>query len=195
MIGAKRSSIEWISVKIGIFFSKSGLNPNQITLLSLLPAVISFYFIINQNFLLATLFFAITGFLDIVDGAVARVMGRVTIKGAYLDTIIDRYVEFLIILGLALIPLPPIYTSIQVWLIVYMFGSLMTTYAKASASEKKISEHVKGGFFERPERLIILFIGLLLASLNKIYLSYTIILLAIVSNITALQRIYKAFTR
>ena len=69
----------------------------------------------------------------------------------------------------------------------------MTTYAKAAAKEKElIKKEMKGGTLERAERLIVLFIGITAANFNTLFLSAAIVTLAIGSNITALQRIWKA---
>jgi phosphatidylglycerophosphate synthase len=102
--------------------------------------------------------------MDIIDGAVARYSNQVSKKGAYLDTIVDRYVEFLIILGLLLAHLPHVILPSDVWILIFLFGAMMTTYVKAAAAEKGLSSIVKGGVLERAERLLLIFVGLLLAS-------------------------------
>jgi hypothetical protein len=69
----------------------------------------------------------------------------------------------------------------------------MTTYAKSAAKEKGVVyQELKGGLLERAERMIILFIGILLASVQPLFLTYVIIILAVLSNISALQRIWAA---
>lgn len=192
MLNEHREKFKNLSIKVGVVFSKIPLSPNQWTLLSLVPAIVAAFLISQNDFLYAAIFFAIASFLDFVDGSVARVSGQVTKFGAYLDTILDRYVEFLAIAGLFYATLPGIFLSAQEWLLFYLFGSMMTTYAKAAAKEKEITQtEIKGGFFERAERLIILFIGLLLASAqDTAFLVMTVILLAAITNLSALQRIF-----
>ncbi len=173
-----------------------GISPNQWTLLTLFPALISLYFIINQSFLLAALFMIIATFIDVIDGAVARVTGRVTKLGAYLDTVMDRYVEGIIIIGLFFLTLPIVLLPSQFWIGLLIFGSLMTTYVKAAAKEKELIEkELKGGILERAERMLILFIGIVLAYFDTTYLVYVIIIIAVLSNISALQRIYYAMRK
>jgi phosphatidylglycerophosphate synthase len=110
-----------------------------------------------------------------------------------LDTVVDRYVEGIIIIGLLFAGLPDFYLPVTAWLFVYFFGAMMTTYAKAAAKEKELTEkELRGGFLERAERLLILFIGILVASLDTFYLTYTIVVLAVLSNITVLQRVWAA---
>lgn len=175
--------------RIGKIFSF--MPPNAWTLISLAAAAFASYFILKEEFLLASVFFAAASLFDIIDGSVARSTNRATKKGAYLDTIADRYVEFIVIAGLLLTALPSFLLQTHIWLLLYLFGSMMTTYAKAAAREK-INIEVKGGLLERAERMILLFAGILLASFGKIYLVYIIAFMAILSNITALQRIIKA---
>lgn len=185
-----RERFQGFSVKIGIAFAKLRLSPNQWTLLSLIPILVALYFLIREQFLWAALFFIISSFLDLVDGSVARVTGQVTKLGAYLDTVVDRYVEGIIIFGLLFASLPHWVFPVQAWIFLYFFGALMTTYAKAAAKEKDlVEEEMRGGIMERAERLIILFIGILLAYYNPLYLTWIIALLAVLTNVSALQRI------
>ena len=187
----KREMFNGISVKVGILFSKFGLTPNQWTLLSLLPAIVAFYFLFQQQFLVAAGFFIVAGFLDFVDGSVARVTGRVSKFGGYLDTVVDRYIEFLVILGLFFVPAPAIMTiGYNVWILLYLFGAMMTTYVKAAAKEKELVEkEIKGGLLERAERIVLLFIAIIAAQFSLYYLAALVAVLAVATNLTALQRI------
>lgn len=193
MLYAIREKFNKLSIKIGIVFSKFHITPNQWTILTIVPTILAFYFLIKENFLIAAVFFFLAAFFDLIDGSVARVTGNVTKLGAYLDTVMDRYVEGIIIVGLLFISLPNFYFPPQIWIFLYFFGSMMTTYVKAAAKEKElVDRELRGGFLERAERLGILFIGILLAIFSKVYLTYVIVLLAVLSNISALQRIYIA---
>ena len=191
MLFKRREKFNSLSVRIGIIFSKLPLSPNQWTVLAFVPALISAYFLVKEDFLFSALLFLISGFVDLIDGSVARVTGRGTKLGAYLDTIADRYVEAIIIVALLFVALPQVYFQIYVWLYVYLFGSMLTTYAKAAAKEKDlVDEEIKGGIMERAERMLILVLGIILAAYDKSFLSYTIVLLAVLANISAFQRIY-----
>jgi archaetidylinositol phosphate synthase len=185
-----RERFEDLSIKVGILFSKARLSPNHWTLLSLLPVSGALYYLSQGLFLPAALLFLATAFIDLVDGSVARVTGRVSKLGAYLDTVVDRYVEFIVILGVLLAGIPGFLLPSSLWVLLYLFGAMMTTYSKAAAKEKGlVSSEIRGGIFERAERLIVLFAGLVLASFNPIYLTYVVILLAFATNLTALHRI------
>ena len=188
MLYKNRKIFNELEKHIGKIFSF--MKPNHITIFSVVVSFVCFYFILQENFLFASITLFINGFLDIVDGSVARFTKTSSKKGSYLDTIADRYSEFIIIFGLVFITLPYVLVPSYVWIFLYLFGSLMTTYAKASSSEKLLIK-ISGGILERAERIILLLTGFVISIFSKNYLIYFIIVLAILSNITALQRILK----
>ncbi|MCW1298393.1 MAG: CDP-alcohol phosphatidyltransferase family protein [Candidatus Nanoarchaeia archaeon] len=162
--------------------------------LSLLFILLTFYFLLKKSFLIALIFFSIASFIDVIDGAVARYRKMVTKKGAYIDTIIDRFVEFIVILGLFFVDYPKFILDSKVWLITLLFGSMMTTYVKASAFEKKIvKKEIKGGILERAERLILIFLIILLSNFSLEYACYLIALTAFLSIVSVFQRISIVF--
>ena len=194
---AKRQKFEGLSGKIGKTLARFGLTPNMWTLLSIIAALGSFYLLVQQSYVFAAGFFLIAAFFDMADGAVARETGKATKFGAYLDTMVDRLVEFIVVLGIAFVAaagfLPPFLLPAVIWTFIYLFGSMMTTYAKSAAKEKGlVRDELKGGLLERSERLLILFLGIVLASLNPVYLTYTLVLLAVLANISAFQRFWLA---
>ncbi len=193
MLTERKERFKKIEEKVGEIFSKLGPSPNQYTLNSLIFAFFSFLFLITKNLSLALIFFLLATFLDFVDGAVARFLKMETKKGAYLDTICDRYVEGMILLGLLFLPLADYFFLLpaKTWVFLSLFGSLMTTYTKAAAKEKEIiKDELKKGFFGRGERVILILLALWLGIFNLSWLIFPIIVLAIFSNLTALQRIY-----
>jgi phosphatidylglycerophosphate synthase len=193
MLEEKREKFKKIEEEIGKIFSKLGPSPNQYTLNSIVFGIFCFVSLIFRNFILALIFFLISAILDFVDGAVARYSGKVTKAGAYLDTISDRFVEGLIFLGLLSLPLPKFIIEAKYWIFLSFFGSLMTTYAKAAAKEKElVAQELKKGFFGRGERMILLSITFLLGIFNQNLMIYPIAILAVFSNLTAIQRIILA---
>ena len=191
MLEEKREKFRELSQKTGEIFSKLGLTPNQYTLISLFFVLISFYFLINRNLILALIFFLISAILDFIDGAVARFTKKATKKGAYLDTISDRYIEGIILLGFLFLPLPDFLLPAKIWIFLAFFGSLMTTYAKAAAKEKElVSEELKKGLLGRAERVILISLAMFLGIFNLSWIIYPIVILAVFSNITAIQRIF-----
>lgn len=131
--------------------------------------------------------------MDFVDGSVARFRKITTKKGAYLDTVFDRYVEAIFLFGLLFLPFPVVIFPSYIWIFLILFGAMMTTYAKSAAKEKELLEgELKGGIFSRAERLIMSFIILLSLIVTPQYTIYLIILMAVLSNIAAIQRIYRS---
>lgn len=193
MLDLYKNSFKKLEEKVGKIFSFLPISPNQYTLVSILFALFSFYFLINQNLILAILFFLIAGFLDFIDGAVARYKNISTKIGAYLDTIVDRYVEGILLLGMLFLPLPKIFLPAYFWLSLILFGSILTTYAKAAAKEKDlVTQELKGGLLSRSERIILLIISLILGVFNFTWMAYLLIFIAVLTNFTALQRIISA---
>ncbi len=170
------------------------MSANAWTAISVISGLITAYMISQNLFIPAAAFFALTALCDAIDGAVARHKKTASARGAYLDTIIDRYVEFFVIAGLFFAAIPSLIFDARLWLFIYLFGAMMTTYSKAAAKEKGlVKQEMRHGIMERAERLSLLFLGLLLGAINPLYMTYMIALLAVLSNVTALQRITKAF--
>ncbi|MEM3431143.1 MAG: CDP-alcohol phosphatidyltransferase family protein [Candidatus Micrarchaeia archaeon] len=179
---------EWI----GINFAKLNISPNTWTILSLGFAITAFLFIVNRYFLVGAFLIIISGLMDLIDGAVARKTKKVTRFGAFLDTVIDRYNEFLFIFPLVFIQWQPIVFDFKVWIFLFLFGSMITTYVKSAAAEKKLKKELRGGILERAERVGLYTVSLIIAEFNVTIFQYLIIILAILSNISAVQRIIKA---
>lgn len=197
MLDKKRHLFKGFLGGVGSFFSNLPLTPNQYTFISIIFSMFAAFFIITQNFVLALIFFIIAAFLDSIDGAVARNRGIQTIEGAYLDTIIDRYVEGITFFSFLFLPMPKIIFEPYVWIFLALFGSVVTTYSKAAAKEKElVKEELKGGLFSRGERLIVMSLMLLFAIFDKTLVSFTcvLIIMSIFVNFTAIQRVCSAIS-
>ena len=188
MLYKNRKKYASVEDKLASIFGKISKNADFWTALSLAFAIASAYLIIRQSFLAAAVLVAISALLDVVDGSVARLYRRATSRGAYLDTISDRYAEAAVIAAFIFVPLPLVIFPPAAWIALLLFGSLMTTYTKAAAAEKNLTSPV-GVLIERAERMIMLPAGIILAYFSKTYLLYVIIILAVLTNLSALQRI------
>jgi len=190
MLAEKRELFRKFEERVGEIFSKF-LAPNQYTFISLLFALLSLFSLIKRRLILALIFFSIASFLDFIDGAVARKTKRVSQKGAYLDTICDRYVEGIIWLGFLFLPLPEFLFPARIWVFLAFFGSLLTTYSKAAAKEKGLVEkELQKGLVGRGERMILTFLVILVGIFNLSWMLYLVIIVSLLTNLTALQRIY-----
>ena len=198
MLDTKRHLFKGLEKKIGAIFSSLPFVPNHYTFASVFFALGSFYFLIKQELILVIILFLIAGFLDLVDGSVARYKGTESKIGTYLDTIVDRYVEGILLIGMLFLPLPNIFLPAKIWIALIIFGSLMTTYSKAAAKEKELTnQELKGGLFSRAERIIFILISLILGVVDPSYVwtTYLLILISIMANITAIQRITSAIQK
>jgi len=191
MLYKRRSYFDDTSKKVGKTFSKIPLSPNQWTVISLLFTLVLFYFLVNQNFWVASIVFAFAALIDMIDGAVAREKKMVTKFGGYLDSVIDRVIEFIIILGFFLVSYPNFIVSINIWLLFLLFGSFMSTYTRAAAFEKKVFKDLKGGILEHTDRLLLFLLIMIISIFSLNYASYLIVLTAVLANISALQRFLK----
>jgi phosphatidylglycerophosphate synthase len=190
----KKENFRIIYEKVGNFFSRFQIPPNYFTLASIFFAIFYFFSLVRNNLILAILFFILASVLDFIDGAVAKFSQKQTELGSYLDSVCDRYVESIFIGAFLFLNLPKIYLDSKIWAFLALFGSFMTTfaYAKAIAGKERetFGEGFKKSLLDRPERLIIIFISLILGLYNFSWMIYPIIFLAIFSNISAFQRIF-----
>jgi archaetidylinositol phosphate synthase len=187
MLGKKRGIFD---KTLGKVFSMFGLSPDHWSVLGVFFALLSVFFITKENFILAAVFLAFSSLCDVIDGCVARYSKRASKRGAYLDTILDRYTEAFIFISLMFVNAPLVFLPFLFWVSLSLVGSLMTTYAKAAAKEKGIfRKEFSGGLLERSERLILLITALFFGHFQRLYLAWTILVLAVLSNLTALQRV------
>ena len=177
----------------GKLFSSLPLSANQITVCALLLAFAGFCFAYAQQPLVSLLFFILSGVTDAIDGAVARARNEVSARGAYIDGMIDRLVEFLFACSFFFYALPAFILPAAAWIICLLFfGSCMTSFATAYADHRKAADAKKiaaqPGIFPRAERLILLFIALALVPICAGCASFLLFAGAMLSIVTFAQR-------
>ena len=173
MLDLKRHLFIDFEKKVAKTFSTLPVSPNQWTLISVLFAVLSCWFLIKNNIPAAIFLFLIAAFLDLVDGSVARHRNIAKKSGAYLDTIIDRYVEGILLFGMLFLPLPVILFPSYIWIFLVLFGSLVTDYVKAAGKEKGLAvQELKGWLLSRGERIILFLASLILGIFNFSWMVY-----------------------
>ena len=163
--------------------SRLRIHPNILTLIGLLINVIATILFAKGLFFWAGLVITFAGLFDIVDGEVARRTGRVTKFGAFFDSVIDRYSDMVLLLGLMIwyAKLNRIFYMSLTGLV--LMGSVLTSYTRARA--ESLIPACKVGFLERPERIVLLIIGALTNRMAAI-----LWVMAILSNWTVSQRIW-----
>jgi CDP-diacylglycerol--glycerol-3-phosphate 3-phosphatidyltransferase len=166
----------------------SFMPPNVITFIGLLIVIFASYLILKGNFREGGLVLIVGSILDAVDGQIARIKGKTSKFGAFFDSTLDRYAEFFIFFAIAFSRVGTLLVSALSFATI--LGAYLTSYTRARAESLGIE--IREGFFTRVERLVIIIIGLIILS-N--YLVYIMIILAIGSNLTAIQRILIAYKR
>jgi archaetidylinositol phosphate synthase len=162
-----------------------GLRPNHITVVGFMLGFAAFYFYATAQLLLALAMIVASGFMDALDGALARTISLETRFGSVLDAVLDRYVEFMVMIGIAV-------GGCVEWLYVALavFSSVMVSYTRARAESSGGLRSCAVGLFERQERLITVIIGTLASLFYSQALKIAIIVIVIFSQITVVQRLY-----
>ena len=161
---------------VGKAIARTGITPNMITGLTVLVALVSAWFFALGDLYVGLLFMILTVVMDMFDGAVARAAGLATKFGATFDHTLDRYAEFLFMLG---IMMGPIYTITIPWWpysvgdtfipwfwgFFTLFGMIMASFARAKAESVGGMESCTVGIAERQEKLILTIAGILLLAI------------------------------
>lgn len=177
-----------LAVAPALFLGRLGLSPNALTVLgSVLTACVGM--LAAQGwFLWAGIGLWLFSATDTLDGALARATDRVTVFGAFLDSVCDRYAEAAVFFGL-LWHYQSAGDALGVALTyVAIIGSLMVSYARARAEGVGL-QAADVGWFQRPERIIALGLGLVCAPFVPQALLVVLALLAILTTVTVLQRV------
>lgn len=170
------------------FFSKTGVTPNNLSWTGFAITVGAAVLIANGHLFIAGFVVLAAGFFDMLDGALARHTGRVTISGAILDSILDRISEAILLLGVLIFYISGSWSPMGVlFLFVAMMASPLTSYVRAKAEAVGID--CKRGVFTRSERVIVLSVGLLISSIDNA-LVITLAIIGIMSFVTAGQRFF-----
>jgi CDP-diacylglycerol--glycerol-3-phosphate 3-phosphatidyltransferase len=172
----------WLLDKIVTALAATGINPNLLTFFGLLVNLWAAVSFARGQFRLAAAIIFFAGFLDMLDGQVARHQNRVTAFGAFYDSTLDRYSDMALYMGLLVYYAVNGRTSYVILAAVATAGSVMVSYARARA--ESLIPTCKVGFMERPERLVVLIIG---GTFNRMAPALWVI--AVVSTITVIHRI------
>lgn len=194
MLDKYRGSLDGILSFIG---GKIGIKPDILTWLSLVFAgAAGFFFYFSHSYhsllLLSSLFVGINGFLDALDGKVARLWNTASLRGDFLDHVLDRYSDIFIVGGIVLSG----WCDTRIGLVA-LVGVLLTSYLGTQAQAVGLKRKYEG-FLTRADRLtflilapliqfVLLFLGMS-HPLNHSFLEWVMIYFAIMGNATALQR-------
>jgi phosphatidylglycerophosphate synthase len=130
----------------------------------------------------------VAGFIDMLDGAVARATGASSRFGAVYDHVLDRYAEFVVLIGIGLggfVDWP--------WVVFALFGMVMASYTRAKAESVGGLSSCTVGIAERQEKIILLLIGSVLEPYFSMALTYCAIAVGLLSHVTVVQRLHYTF--
>jgi CDP-diacylglycerol--glycerol-3-phosphate 3-phosphatidyltransferase len=175
---AINSIVRWLAL--------SKIHPNVLTFLGLVINIWAAWLFARGSFTWAGVVVIGAGLFDMVDGRVARVTDQVTRFGGFFDSVLDRYSDLALYMGLLVF-----YASINrffyiVLTAIVMTGSVMVSYTRARA-ENAIPK-CKVGFLERPERVVLIIIGALFDRMAPV-----LWVIAVLSNVTVIHRMIYTF--
>jgi archaetidylinositol phosphate synthase len=167
----------------GKIIARTGLKPNQLTILSLIPAFISCYYYYHSKVILGVVFLCVTLLFDVFDGSVARVLNKKTNFGAVLDASIDRDCEIIVLFGILLGGLA------ESWIVYFCFsGMIMASYVRARIESKGVSAMCVG-LMERFQKMTLIITGSVFMILYGESLNIALFVVGLLSHITSAQRL------
>jgi CDP-diacylglycerol--glycerol-3-phosphate 3-phosphatidyltransferase len=174
------SIVRWLAL--------SKIHPNVLTFIGLLINIGAAVLFAQGKFFAAGLVVLGAAVFDMVDGRVARATDQVTRFGGFFDSVLDRYSDLALLMGLLVY-----YAGINRYLYIVltaivMTGSVMISYTRAR-SENAIPK-CKVGFLERPERIVLIIIGALFDKMAPV-----LWVIAVLSNWTVIQRMYYTYVQ
>jgi CDP-diacylglycerol--glycerol-3-phosphate 3-phosphatidyltransferase len=185
------------SVKVGfrgavqplaVALARAGIQANWLTYLGFVLNVAVAVLVSQGWFGVGGAAFLIVNALDFLDGAVARAAGTAGAFGAFLDSVLDRYSEAVVFVGLIVWYAGQADPFAMTVAALAMAGSFMVSYCRARAEGLGLDCEV--GLLQRPERIVVLGIGLMLADVvNAMILVAVLVALAVLTNVTTAQRI------
>jgi CDP-diacylglycerol--glycerol-3-phosphate 3-phosphatidyltransferase len=182
MLGRYKSEVARVAEPVARALVGLRLRPNQLSFLGLVGSMFAASAFAADQRRLGALCLAVAGALDILDGALARVSGQVSPFGAFLDSVLDRYSDLLVLTGLVFLFARLGRFDVVVAVLLALIGTVMVSYTRARA--ESIDVECRVGLMERGERMLVLILGALLDLLVP-----AIWVVALGANLTAVHRI------
>ncbi len=186
-----RARARTLLTAIAQFFSTLGISPNALTVAGFIGICLIAVVIAAGYEALGGVLIILAGAFDAVDGTLARVTGRVSKFGAFLDSTLDRWADGVLLFAIVIRGVQR-HDDLMVYLAVLaLIGSLLVSYTRARA--EGLGASMKEGWFTRLERTIVLVAGLILTAwFGPLVLTLALAILAFFANFTAVQRVLAA---
>ena len=169
--------------KVSCHLNRHEVHPSHLTLCGLFINAFGGLLYGYGHFLTGSMVILIAGVFDMLDGALARTADKASKFGAFTDSVVDRYSDFLIFGGLLIFFARTGHVGFVSLVLVVIAGALLTSYTKARA--ESLIQHCDVGWIERPERIVIICAGGIFQ-----FLIPALWFLAFTTHLTAFQRIY-----
>lgn len=184
-----RGLYEQTTIPLGRICLRLGLTPDMLTITSLVVGGAAAYVTARGAFWWGITLIIIMGLFDMLDGATARAGGTSNAFGTVFDHTVDRYAEFLILLGVMLSG-----AVTPGWAMFALFGMIMASYVRARAESTGVVTSCNVGFAGRQEKLGVLIVGMALQPVlpDLRLLEWGVIAVGVLSHITAVQRLLYA---
>ncbi len=191
-------------------FLHLNINPNFLTTLSFITSIFAGYFFAVGKFVIAGVITLLSGIFDTIDGKIAKMTNRVTKFGALYDSTLDRYAEVIVFFGIGVYLIKYGFYITSVAAVFAIGGSMMVSYVRARAEGLGFECNV--GYMRRAERIVLLGFGSIFYFLHDYFmmffdyifekfnlyfpsyppmpLSIVIYIMAVLTNITAFQRLH-----
>lgn len=165
--------------------ARRGITPNTVTVLGFIFNLVTAGVLATGHLTISGILLLFSGLFDMLDGALARITNLHSVFGAFLDSLLDRYSEVAVLLALIVVYTIRHDTVAVVLVYAVAVGSLLISYSRARA--EGLGLDCKVGIAPRPERIMILGLGLLFSGTAVIA---ALVVLAVLTHVTALQRLY-----
>ncbi len=187
---ARKATSDYVTQPAVRLLARTPVTPNTITWLGFWLTAGATALVIIGNLFAAGFVVLVAGFFDMLDGALARTTNRVTRFGSVLDSTLDRLSEAILLLGILVIYTQEQQVAECLLVGVALLGSLMVSYTRARIEALGIECRV--GLFTRPERVIILALGLLLSQFDYALIT-ALAIITVFSFFTVGQRLLYAW--
>ncbi len=168
-----------------LVFRNRSVSPNTLTLCGLVVSLLVFFLAARGLLLAAGILLILSGFFDLLDGAVARNNKMVTRFGGFLDSVLDRYADLMVMFGISIHFLGMSDSFFSMVTFFAAVGVAIIPYARARAEAASI--RCDNGLLERSERIILLIVGLVL---GDNVLKAVVLILAVLTHVTVFQRVW-----
>tara|TARA_Y100000814_G_scaffold17173_1_gene12097 strand:+ start:2115 stop:2705 length:591 start_codon:yes stop_codon:yes gene_type:complete len=179
----RNNILDKIETPIVTFLHKLKISPNLLSVFGLILGIIAAVFIALDNLILAALFLLIGAIADLFDGSLARKFNKETNFGAFLDSVIDRVQELSIFIGATYLLISKENYEWAILPVLTLGLSFLVSYSRARGEGLGIQTK-DSGIVTRPERLLILIIGLMT---NQFIIAMMIV--SLTSLISFIQRV------